>query len=301
MKYDVIIIGGGAAGLGAALYSARYNLKTLIIAKEFGGTGNLAHKVDNWIGEPGISGMALMDKFVEHIDDYDITRVESEVTNISKLSDNSFSVKADKTYHSKSVIYALGMKHRKLGIPGETEFAGKGVHYCYTCDGPLYKNKKVAIIGGGDSAGWGSVFLSEHAKEVYTLVRKSFMRAEPITVSQMETNPKIKIKYRTEVKEFYGDKLLKGIKLKNGKTLEIDAAFIEIGHIPLSNLAKTLKVKINSHGFIPVNNQQKTNIRGFCSAGDITTRHTLKQFITSASEGSVAAESIYNFIKNNKW
>ena len=301
MKYDAIIIGGGAAGLGAALYSARYNLKTLIIAKEFGGTGNIAHKVDNWIGEPGITGMELMDKFVKHINDYDVTRVESEVTNISKLSDNSFSVKADKTYHGKSVIYALGMKHRKLEIPGEEKFAGKGVHYCYTCDGPLYKNKKVAIIGGGDSAGWGSVFLSEYAKEVCTLVRKSFMRAEPITVSQIENNPKIKIKYKTEVKEFYGDKLLKGIKLKNGRTLEIDAAFIEIGHIPLSNLAKDVKVKINSHGFIPVNNQQKTNIRGFCAAGDITTRHTLKQFITSAAEGSVAAESIYNFVKNNKW
>ncbi|SVC02276.1 uncharacterized protein METZ01_LOCUS255130, partial [marine metagenome] len=140
--------------MGAALYSARYNLKTLIIAKEFGGTGNIAHKVDNWIGEPGITGMELMDKFVKHINDYDVTRVESEVTNISKLSGNSFSVKADKTYHGKSVIYALGMKHRKLEIPGEKKFAGKGVNYCYTCDGPLYKNKKVAIIGGGDSAGW---------------------------------------------------------------------------------------------------------------------------------------------------
>ena len=176
MKYDVIIIGGGAAGLGAALYSARYNLKTLIIAKEFGGTGNIAHRVDNWIGEPGITGMDLMNKFIKHIDEYKVPKIEAEVTNISKLSDGSFSVKAGKTYHGKTVIYALGMKHRELGILGEKEFAGKGVHYCYTCDGPLYKNKKVAMIGGGDSAGWGSVFLSEHAKEVYTLVRKPFMR-----------------------------------------------------------------------------------------------------------------------------
>ncbi len=301
MKYDVIIIGGGAAGLGAALYSARYNLKTLIIAKEFGGTGNIAHKVDNWIGEPGISGMDLMNKFTKHVDEYAVTRVESEVSKISKLSDNSFSVKADKTYHGKSIIYALGMKHRKLGILGEKEFVGRGVHYCYTCDGPLYPNKKIAVIGGGDAAGLGSLFLSEYGSQIYTVVRKPTMRAEPITQDQMLENKKIKIMLENEAVEFYGDKLLKGIKLKNGRKLEVDAVFIEIGHIPLSFLAKESNVKINSHGFILVDNTQKTNIKGFCAAGDITTRHTLKQFITSAAEGSVAAESIYNFIKNNKW
>ena len=127
------------------------------------------------------------------------------------------------------------------------------------------------------------------------------MRAEPITREQMENNKKIKIMFENEATEFYGDKLLKGIKLKNGRKLEVDAVFIEIGHVPLSNLAKKLNVKIKSNGFIPVDNQQKTNIKGFCAAGDITTRHTLKQFITSAAEGSVAAESIYNFVKNDKW
>ena len=301
MRYDVIIIGGGAAGLGAALYSARYNLKTLIIAKEFGGTGNIAHKVDNWLGEPGISGMDLMNKFIKHVDEYNIPKVEAEVTNISKLSDGYFSVKADKTYHGKTVIYALGMKHKELGIPGEKKFAGKGVHYCYTCDGPIYKNKKVAMIGGGDSAGWGSVFLSEHAKEVHTLVRKPFMRAEPITVSQMEASPKIKIKYETEVVELLGEEILQRIKLKNGRTMKIDAVFIEVGHIPLSEMVKALRVRQNNYGYIIVDNHQKTNIKGFCAAGDITTRHTLKQFITTSAEGSVAAETIYNYLKSGKW
>ena len=301
MKYDVIIIGGGAAGLGAALYSARYNLKTLIIAKEFGGTGNIAHKVDNWIGDPGFSGMELMNKFVKHVDEYNVDRIETEVTNIAKLRDGSFSIKADKTYHGKSLIYALGMKHKELGIPGEKEFAGKGVHYCYTCDGPIYAKKKIAVIGGGDAAGLGSLFLSEYGRQVYTLIRKNYMRAEPITQKQMKENNKIKLMFENEASEFYGDKLLKGIKLKNGRKLEIDAAFIEIGHIPLSYLAKDVGVKTNASGFIPVDNHQKTNIKGFCAAGGITTRHTLKQFITSAAEGSVAAESIYNFIKNNKW
>ena len=301
MRYDVIIIGGGAAGLSAALYSARYNLKTLIIAKEFGGTGNIAHKVDNWIGEPGITGMDLMNKFIKHIDEYKVSKVENEVTNISKLSNGYFSVKAGKIYQGKTIIYSLGMKHKELGIPGEKEFSGKGVHYCYTCDGPLYKNKKVAMVGGGDSAGWGSVFLSEHAKEVYTLVRKPVMRAEPITVSQMNASPKIKIKYNTEVAEILGEKVLQKIRLKNGRTIELDAVFIEVRHIPLSDMVIALRIKRTNHRFIIVDNNQKTNVKGFCAAGDITTRHTLKQFITSAAEGSVAAETVYNYLKSSKW
>ena len=206
MIYDVIIIGGGAAGLGAALYSARYNLKTLIIAKEFGGTGNIAHKVDNWIGEPGISGMDLMDKFIDHVDSYGVEKIEDEILSINKKK-NLFEVQGKKKYTSKSVIYSLGMVHKELGVEGEKEYAGKGIHYCYTCDGPIYSGKNVIMVGGGDSAGWGSVFLSEHAKSVTTLVRKDKMKAEPITVKQMEENPKININYNTEIKKFYGDAL----------------------------------------------------------------------------------------------
>ena len=127
------------------------------------------------------------------------------------------------------------------------------------------------------------------------------MKAEPITVKQMEDSPKINITYNTEIKKFYGDKLLEGVILKDGTDMKIDGVFIEIGHLPLNQIAKNCKVKLDKSGFIKVNNHQKTNIKGFCAAGDITTRHTLKQFITSASEGSVAAESIYNFIKNKKW
>jgi len=300
MIYDVIIIGGGAAGLGAALYSARYNLKTLIIAKEFGGTGNIAHKVDNWIGEPGISGMDLMDKFIAHVDSYGVEKVEDEIKSIKKNKE-IFEVQGKKKYSAKSIIYSLGMVHKELGVEGEKEFAGKGIHYCYTCDGPIYSGKNVIMVGGGDSAGWGSVFLSEHAKSVTTMVRKDKMKAEPITVKQMEDSPKINIKYNTEIKKFYGDKLLEGVILKDGTDMKIDGVFIEIGHLPLNQIAKSCKVKLDKSGFIKVNNHQKTNIKGFCAAGDITTRHTLKQFITSASEGSVAAESIYNFIKNKKW
>ncbi len=301
MKYDVIIIGGGTAGLGAALYCARYTLKTLLIAKEFGGTGNIAHKVDNWIGEPGIAGPELMKKFIKHVDAYKVPKVEAEVTDIKKLSDGSFSVKAGKTYRAKAVIYALGMKHRELNVPGEKEFSGKGVHYCYTCDGPIYGKKVVGIVGGGDSAGLGTLFMSDYAKQVYVFVRKPFMRAEPITQQQISKLKNAKIMFETEVAEFFGDKFLKGVKFKNGKTMELDGVFIEIGHIPLSALAKKLRIKTNEHGFIKVDRSQRTNVKGFCAAGDATDMHTLKQFITTASEGSVAAESIYRYVIQGKW
>lgn len=303
MLYDVIVIGGGAAGLGAALYSARYTLKTLVIAKEFGGTGNIAHKVDNWIGDPGITGPELMNKFVKHVDEYKVPRVEASVISIEKNSDGTFTIKTDEkeTYKAKAVIYALGMKHSELGVPGEKEYSGKGVHYCYTCDGPLYGRKKVAVVGGGDAAGLGALFMADYADSVDVFVRKDAMRAEPITQEQMRKHKKIKINYKKEIAEFFGERFLKGVKLKSGETVELDGVFIEIGHLPISGIAKKLRIKLNSHGFIEVDKHQKTNIKGFVAAGDITTKHTLKQFITSAEEGSVAAETVYNYVNQNKW
>jgi len=299
--YDVIILGGGAAGLGAALYSARYKLNTLLIAKEMGGTGLIAHKVDNWIGEPGIVGIPLMQKFIDHVKSYKVPVVSEEVTDIKKNKDGTFIVKADKTYKSKSIIYTLGMKHRELGVPGEKEFSGKGVHYCYVCEGPLYQNKTVAVIGGSDSAGLGALFLADYAKEVYVLYRKDKLRAEPITAEQVYKHKKIKVIHNVNVKEFFGDKFLKGVKLDNGKETRLDGVFIEVGHVPLNELARTLRVEIDKNGFIKVDRAQKTNIKAFCAAGDITNANTLKQFITSAAEGSVAAESVYRYVSQGIW
>jgi len=303
MKYDVIVIGGGAAGLGAALYSARYTLKTLLIAKEFGGTGNIAHKVDNWIGDPGITGPELMKKYLDHVDRYKVPRIEDEVTALVKLKDGTFKVDTSdgKSYQSKTIIYALGMKHSELGVPGEKEYSGKGVHYCYTCDGPLYAKKKVAVVGGGDAAGLGSLFMADYADSIDVFVRRDVMRAEPITQNQMKEHKKITVNYKKEIAEFFGERFLKGVKLKSGETVNFDGVFIEIGHLPLSKLAEDIGIKLNSHGFIEVDNHQKTRIKGFAAAGDITTMHTLKQFITSAAEGSVAAETVYNYVNQGKW
>ncbi len=185
MKYDVIIIGGGAAGLACALYSARFSMKTLVIAKEFGGTGNVAHVVDNWIGDPGIGGMDLMQKFIEHVKSYKVPMVDGLVSSVKKKGKEFVVMVGKKNYETKTVVFANGMRHRNLNVPGEKEFTTKGVHYCYTCDGPLYGKKTVAVIGGSDSAGLGALFMAEYAKKVHVIYRKAKLRAEPVTAKKV--------------------------------------------------------------------------------------------------------------------
>ncbi len=296
--YDTIIIGGGAAGLGAALYAARFMLKTVCIAKEFGGTGNIAHLVDNWIGEPGVSGFDLMQKFIKHVKQYNVPLLEDEVTEIAKEGKN-FIVKtaSGAAYTGKTVIYSLGMVHRKLNVPGEKEFEGRGVHYCYTCDGPLYGKKVVAVVGGSDSAGLASLMLKDYAKKVYVIYRGDRLRAEPITAKQVYEHPNIEVIHKASIVEIKGDKFVRSVKLDTGKEIELDGVFIEVGHLPLSDIPKKLGVKLDDHGFVDVDRTQATNVPGFFAAGDITNATTLKQFITSAAEGSIAAQGVFLYLK----
>ncbi len=294
--HDLIIIGGGAAGLGAALYAARFKLDVMVIAKEFGGTGNIAHRVDNWIGDPGVSGWDLMQKFIRHVESYEVPMISAEVTAIEKSNDRFTVQLADGTRHeSKLMLLSNGMIHRKLGVPGEDAYAGKGVHYCYTCDGPLYKGKVLAVVGGSDSAALGSLFLAEYGSKVYTIFRREHMTAEPISVEQVLAHPKIAAIPKTNVVEIVG----KGgrvveLKLDSGTPLPIDGLFIEVGHLPLNELAQSLGVAVDERGYIMVNRKQETSAPGVLAAGDITNATELKQFITSAAEGSVAAQTAYN-------
>lgn len=297
---DVIIIGGGAAGLGAALYSARFALKTRVIAKEYGGTGNIAHLVDNWIGEPGISGLDLMQKFISHVKEYQVPLIEAEVVSIEKTK-KCFVIKTKekKNYEAKTLLFANGMTHRKLGVPGEKEFSGKGVHYCYTCDGILYKDKTVAVIGGSDAAALGTLFFEAYAKRIYVIYRGDKLRAEPISAEKVYKMKKAQVIHNTNVVEIYGDRFVKGIKTDTGKDIKLDGVFIEVGHLPLSVLAKSIGVKLDEKGFIQVDKNQATNIPGLFAAGDITNATSLKQFITSAAEGSIAAQAVYSYLQKS--
>lgn len=295
---DVIIIGGGAAGLGAALYCARFTLKTTVLAKEYGGTGNIAHLVDNWIGEPGITGPDLMQKFLSHVKEYKVPLVEAEVASIEKTKKGFLVHTTDKKkYESRAIIFANGMAHRTLGVPGEKEFAGKGVHYCYSCDGPIYKNKTVALIGGGDAAALGTLFMEGYAKKIYVIYRGKKLRAEPISAHKVYKMKKAEVIHTTNVVEIYGEKFVKGIKTDTKKDIKLDGVFIQIGHLPLSSLAKSIGVTLDGKGFIPVDKNHATNVPGVFAAGDITNATSLKQFITSAAEGSIAAQGVYYYLQ----
>ena len=294
--YDVVVIGGGAAGLAASLYAARFSLKTACIAKEFGGTGNEAHKVDNWIGTPGISGIELMKKFVDHVKSYEVPMITDVVKEIKKV-DDGFEVVGNEVYKGKTVIFAMGMKHRELEVPGEKEYAGKGVHYCYTCDGPFYKDKVVGVVGGSDSAALGALMLKDYATKVYVLYRKDKLRAEPVSAEMVYSDDKIEVVHNVNVVEVLGDgKLMNKVKLDNGKEMELDGLFVEIGHLPLNEIPKKLGIEVDEKGFVNVDKEFRTNIEGFFAAGDVTNATTLKQFITSAAEGSIAAQSAYQYI-----
>ncbi|MAF88920.1 MAG: thioredoxin reductase [Euryarchaeota archaeon] len=300
--HDCIVIGGGAAGLGASLYAARFKLDTILIAPDMGGTGNIAHRVDNWIGDPGISGIELMQKFIKHVKEYEVPLINESVKKIEKI-EGGFKLTTNKAeYEGKAVIYATGMKHRKLGIPGEEEFQGKGVSYCYTCDAHFFKDKVVGIVGGGDSAGLGTLLLSEIAEKVFVLYRGERLKAEPITTEQVYAleEKNVKVIHNVNVTEIIGDKTLTGVKLDNGESMELGGLFIEIGAEPVVELVKDLNINLNERKFIEVDKQMATNLEGFYAAGDVTTHSNLKQFITSAAEGSTAAQSVYKYLKSKK-
>lgn len=297
-RYDLIIIGGGAAGLAAALYAARFRLKILLVAKEFGGTGNIAHQVDNWIGEPGISGFDLMQKFITHVKSYDVPLVDGEVTAVAQTEKgHRVTMENGTTYDTTLLLFSNGMVHRKLGVPGEDEYSGRGVHYCYTCDGPLYKNKVLAVVGGSDSGVLGTIFLSQYASKVYLIFRRSELTAEPVSVEKVKKASKVEFIPSSNITSIEGaNGKATTLMLDTGKSLQIDGLFVEVGHLPLNTLAKQLGVAVDGRGYIMVNRRQETNIPGVFAAGDITNATELKQFITSAAEGSIAAQAAYNTI-----
>lgn len=296
MIYDVIILGGGPAGLGAAVYSARFKLNSLLIAKQIGGLLNEAHMVENWLGVKHAKGQELIKQFEEHVKALKVPIKKEEVVSLKKKK-NIFEVGTNKgKYQSKTIILALGTIKRKLNVPGEDKYIGKGVSYCYICDAAFFKNKIVAVIGGNDSAVVAALQLAEHAKQVYIIYRKDEIRAEPILKHKLAKNKKIKIITNTEITHIQGNNFVEKVIFNNGREFKLDGIFIEIGSVPSVDLAKELSIKIDRNEQIIVDKAQKTNIDGVFAAGDMTDS-IMKQAITAAAEGSIAAMSAYRLIK----
>lgn len=302
IKTDLAIIGGGVAGLSAAMYARRLELKVHIFGLEVGGTIALAHIVENYPGFKSLTGMELSNKIKEHAQSFKPKFVYENVLKISKKGKCFIVETKNKKYHARAVILSTGTKWKKLDVPGEKEFEKKGVHYCALCDGPFYKNKVVAVVGGGDGAVKEALFLSKITKKVYIIYRSKELRPEPINLERAKKARNIKFIKNTEVLEILGKEKFEKIRLSkkynNSYELAIDAVFVDIGRIPQTGLAKPLGVKMNKKGEIVTDKLMKTNIPGFFAAGDVTDT-PFKQAITAASEGSTAAYSAYQHITKN--
>ena len=294
--YDLIVLGGGPTAIGCAIYAARFAMDVLVIGKIFGGLIATTHLVENYPGITSTSGQGLMDMFKEHMNSLSIPYITDEIRSIEKADDHFILHSFFQKFKALSVVVATGSERKKLGIPGEDDFAGRGVSYCATCDGPFYKDKTVCVVGGSDSAAKEALFLSQNVKKVYIIYRGEEIRAEPINKKRVEENHKIEIIYNTNIVEIRGDSTVKSVIFDNGTEFEVDGIFIEVGSIPNSDLAKHIGVKTNKKDEIIINRKSETSIPGIFAAGDVADA-PFKQAITGVAEGVIAAYSAFDYVK----
>lgn len=294
--YELIVLGGGPTAIGCAIYAARFAMDVLVIGKTFGGLIATTHIVENYPAITSISGQGLMDMFKDHMDSLKIPYISDEIRNIKRVDDHFELHSFFQKFKAYSICIATGSERKKLGIPGEEEFTGRGVSYCATCDGPFYKDKNVIVIGGSDSAAKEALFLAQSVNKVYIVYRGKEIRAEPINKQRVYENDKIEIIYNTKVVEIKGDKVVKSVLFDNGKEFKVDGVFIEIGSIPKSELAKIIGVERNEVGEIKINRKSETNIPGIFAAGDVADA-PFKQAITGVAEGVIAAYSAFDYVK----
>lgn len=299
MAYDLIIIGAGPAGLTAGLYAGRRHLKTLIISEDVGGQMALSHLVENYPGTDPKSGMELAEKMKKQAERFGCEIVNESIDGVDLKGDIKKVMAEGKKFEAKAVIIATGAQHRKLNIEGEEEFLGKGVSYCATCDGPLFKGKKVVVVGGSDSAVTVALYMEKIASQVHLIHRRDKLRA--IEANQkMLFNSTIKVIWDSVVEKIEGEDLVKNIKIKNVKTEEIvdlpvEGVFIEIGYIPSTEIMEKEGVETDEKKYIKTNEKQGTKVEGVYAAGDVT--GGFPQIVTAAAQGAVAATSAYFYIQ----
>jgi len=301
MMYDVIIVGGGAAGMTAGIYTGRKNLKTLIISMDVGGQTSIPSNIENYPGFDGINGYELMMKFQAQAMKWGAEMITGKVKNIDKKKDKTFrvGVTSGETYDARVIILAFGKTPLSLGIPGEEKFMGKGVSTCTTCDAPLYRGKTVAIIGGGNSALGGVQELADIAERVYLVHRRDEFRGDEIEVKSVSKQKNVEMVLSHIPVEVKGDKFVEGlvvedVNTKERKTLKVDGVFIEIGFKVDSDFLGNL-VKRNKQREIIINELNATSQIGVFAAGDVTTT-PFKQTVISAGEGAKAALECYRYL-----
>lgn len=304
--FDTIIIGSGPAGMTAAIYLARKKMNILLLTDELGGQTAKAATVENYPGFLSIQGSDLIQKMKEQTDGL---KVKSEMLKADKIvksamTANGFTVSAGtQKFETKSIIISAGKTPRPLNVPGEKEFLGKGIGYCVTCDGPLFRDKKVAVIGGGNSVLDSALEMEKYADKVYIVNLNETFQGDEIRVDKVEASAKIEVLSQAKTTGFFGESFLQGIKyedIKSGqqKDLAVDGAFIEIGWMPATDMVGDL-VKLNNLKEIEVDQDMKTSCEGIFAAGDVTNGLN-KQIIIAAGQGATAALSAWKFVITHK-
>ena len=299
----MIVIGAGAAGLAAGIYGVRSGLKTLILEERIvGGTTADAPFVENYPGFQSVSGAELAQRMANHCKSLGASIHEFETVISLDLNGDKKIVKTDKAvYEAPAIVIASGSHYREIGVSGEREFRGRGVSYCGICDGPLFKDRRVLVVGGGNSALITALYLAEIASEVKIAHRKDTFRAEETLVKAIQTKKNVEVLWNTEVKKIEGEKLVNRAVLsnnKNGETKElpVDGIFVQVGEDPNSQLAREAGIEVDEEGYIKIDVFQRTNIHGVYAAGDVT-NHPVKQIGTAVGQGITAALEAYGFIR----
>jgi len=305
MLYDVIIVGGGPAGLTAGIYSSRAGLKTLLVEKAIvGGQITITEFVENYPGfEEGISGIDLSQKMQQQAKKFGTEIIQGTVINISVHDKiKKVTLEDNQELETKTIIIATGAHPKSLGVEGEERFKGSGVSYCATCDGAFYKGEKVAVIGGGDSAIEEAIFLTKFAEMVYIVHRRAELRAAKILQERAFSNPKIKIIWDSIVTKIEGSDSVRAVRIKNVRTqeestIDVQGVFIFVGYNPNTELFGSL-LKLDKDNYIITDERMTTSIAGIFAAGDVRAR-PLKQIVTAVGDGAIAAVSAERYIEEN--
>jgi len=298
--YDICVIGAGPAGLTAAIYAGRYNLKTIVLGRVFGGTISMAHEVGNWPGTEKISGADLANNMINHVKSLGIEVLPKRVEQVTKVDDMFVIACEGFTVNAKKVILACGTKRRQLNVAREEEFTGNGLSYCNTCDGIYFKDRVVGVVGGGNAGCSSANELAGVAKQVHIICpESSFIFAEPIRSKLIEDNSNIVKHFNATVVELIGDDRLKGVKLSDGTVISLAGLFVEIGAEPDKVFLTKIGLPINKNGYVVADSKMKTSIPGLFSAGSVN-HNNFDQAISAAFQGALAANTAYKELKGDK-
>lgn len=302
--HDLIIIGSGPAGLGAAIYGKRAGLDTMVLERQpmSGGQVLNTYEVDNYLGLPGINGFDMGMQFREHADRLGAEFQEADVIAVRDRGDIKIVKTAKGDLEARAVIVASGATHRRLGVPGEERLAGRGISYCATCDGAFFKKKTTAVVGGGDVAVEDAVFLARFCEKVYLVHRRDELRAAKILQDQLFSLPNVEVIWDSVVEQIQGDEAVSGMILKNNRTKEtvekaVDGVFIAVGITPNSR-AFEHPLEMDQNGYIKAGEDCRTSVPGIFAAGDVRTKK-LRQIVTAVADGANAVASVQEYFTEN--